>query len=176
MRKLHGTMLRNVWMHGTSLRLRLGDKVALTPASNIPNGGGRFYARPYSGEWADGIERPDEDSILLDPGDVSDVSRDTDSIEVSLTQRPVLTRDNRVEIETDRARLVIKVDDTTEISLPLDGDDKPGSLYPKSYDVRLYRDGRWFEYSRSHYGDSYALLLALAEAHGVRIMNPDGIA
>ena len=59
-----GIMLKTVKLTGTGLQLIQGQQVKLTPAMNIPNGQGWFYAQPaHCFDWG-------EDSILLDVGDV----------------------------------------------------------------------------------------------------------
>lgn len=61
---MHGLMCKDVQLTGTDLKLTRGQLVDLTPAANIPNGNGRYYASPAFGfEWGDA-------SILLDPDDV----------------------------------------------------------------------------------------------------------
>lgn len=50
---------------GTRLRLRKGQLVNVTPATNLPQGG--FFAAPVSGAWG-------EDSILLTAEDFRPVS------------------------------------------------------------------------------------------------------
>lgn len=59
-----GIMLKTVKLTGTDLQLIQGQQVKLTPATNIPNGHGRFYAQPaHCCDWGD-------NAILLDVGDV----------------------------------------------------------------------------------------------------------
>lgn len=65
-----GIMRNDVKLLGTTLNLDRLDIVHLTPATNQPNGDGRYFARPWNCIWPDGIERNPDDSILLDKGDV----------------------------------------------------------------------------------------------------------
>ena len=66
-----GTMKQDVKLLSTPLSLKKGQRVYLTFPDNQPNPVGKWFARPLDGIWADGIERSDEDSILLDPGDAA---------------------------------------------------------------------------------------------------------
>lgn len=59
----YGTMKRTIHLLGTALMLEEGERVHLTPATNIPGGG--YFARPLRGKWCDGITRNLEDSIHL---------------------------------------------------------------------------------------------------------------
>lgn len=63
-----GIMKKNVALLGTSLKLKEGEHVYLTFPSNQPDPKGKWFARPING-WSDGIERLDQHSILLEPGD-----------------------------------------------------------------------------------------------------------
>lgn len=63
-----GRMRKDVHLTATSLKLKYGEQVYLTFPSNQPVKIGKWFARPING-WSDGIERSDEDSILLEPGD-----------------------------------------------------------------------------------------------------------
>ena len=66
-----GTMRRSVNLTGTSLSLQKGQRVLLIEATNLPDVGyTRYFASPLDGNWADGLEHSEEDSILLDPDDV----------------------------------------------------------------------------------------------------------
>lgn len=58
-----GMMLKNIKLTGTSLSLEEGQLVKLTPATNIPNGEGRYYAEPLD-------DSDNSNSILLDTEDV----------------------------------------------------------------------------------------------------------
>lgn len=66
---MQGVMKCNVELLGTSLKLQAGQRVRLTPATNLPQGG--YFAAPSDGKWSDGIERCPEDSILVTADDVT---------------------------------------------------------------------------------------------------------
>lgn len=57
-----GTMKTDVHQLGTSLKLNAGQRVALTWANNLPQGG--WFARPADGSWGE------DNSMLIDGGDV----------------------------------------------------------------------------------------------------------
>ena len=68
-----GMMLTDVHLLGTSLKLQEGQTVSLTEAPNLPprtDGKPQYFARPENGKWSDGIERNEEDSILIEADDV----------------------------------------------------------------------------------------------------------
>lgn len=86
---LSGTMLQDVKLASTPLKLHKGMRVALTFPRNQPNPQGKWFARPLDGIWPDGIERSDEDSILLDPGDCTVDHLDQDEIQAIANQQTI---------------------------------------------------------------------------------------
>ena len=69
-----GTMVKDVHLAGAGLRLYVGQRVELTPATNMPDDVRAvcpWYARPADGHWRDGVERHPQYSILLDAGDAT---------------------------------------------------------------------------------------------------------
>lgn len=64
-----GTMLTDVILQSTSLRLQEGQRVHLTPTTNLPDKS-NYFARPADGKWSDGLDRDEADSILITPEDV----------------------------------------------------------------------------------------------------------
>lgn len=66
---LSGTMQTDVKLLSTPLELKKGQRVLLTFPDNQPNPHGKWFAQPLDGIWPDGVERSNEDSILLDIGD-----------------------------------------------------------------------------------------------------------
>lgn len=95
-----------------------------------------------------------------------------ESVHVKLAQQIKLGADNRVEIVTEGATIIIRTDDT-KITVPLLDVEEDGAVtIAKGDDVRYHRpDGTHVDFSVGHYGFSYALLLALAEAHNVRLLD-----
>ena len=70
-------MATAVELLGTSLSLQKGQKVKLIRARNLPypqNGG--YFASPADDKWSDGIEHNPDDSILINPGDLSSIELD----------------------------------------------------------------------------------------------------
>ena len=61
-------MASTVKLSGTDLVLYKGERVSLTPATNIPDG--YAFAAPLRNKWADGITRSPGTSILIEPSDV----------------------------------------------------------------------------------------------------------
>jgi hypothetical protein len=66
-----GIMKERVTLAGVlGMALEPGQQVILTAANNIPNAANKWFARPLSGVWSDGVERSSEDSILIDEADL----------------------------------------------------------------------------------------------------------
>lgn len=69
-------MATDIHLLGTPLKLQEGQTVEITVASNQPgyrDDNGlvvKYFARPVNCVWSDGIERSDEDSILIDLDDL----------------------------------------------------------------------------------------------------------
>jgi hypothetical protein len=74
-----GKMRKDVHQLSTSLKLKEGEQVYLTFPSNQPFKIGKWFARPVNG-WSDGIERSDQDSLLLEPGDAIPDKQSIDEI------------------------------------------------------------------------------------------------
>lgn len=74
-----GRMRKDVHQLSTSLKLKAGEQVYLTFPSNLPFKIGKWFARPIDG-WSDGIERSDQDSILLEPGDAMPDKQSIDEV------------------------------------------------------------------------------------------------
>lgn len=74
-----GRMRKDVHQLSTSLKLKDGEQVYLTFPSNQPFKIGKWFARPVNG-WSDGIERSDQDSLLLEPGDAIPDKQSIDEI------------------------------------------------------------------------------------------------
>ena len=74
-----GKMRKDVHQLSTSLKLKDGEQVYLTFPSNQPFKIGKWFARPVNG-WSDGIERSDQDSLLLEPGDAIPDKQSIDEI------------------------------------------------------------------------------------------------
>jgi len=74
-----GRMTKDVHQLSTSLKLKDGEQVYLTFPSNQPFKIGKWFARPVNG-WSDGIERSDQDSLLLEPGDAIPDKQSIDEI------------------------------------------------------------------------------------------------
>jgi hypothetical protein len=74
-----GKMRKDVHQLSTSLKLKAGEQVYLTFPSNQPFKIGKWFARPVNG-WSDGIERSDQDSLLLEPGDAIPDKQSIDEI------------------------------------------------------------------------------------------------
>jgi hypothetical protein len=95
-----------------------------------------------------------------------------ESLHVKLSQRPTLTDDNKVEIATDWARLVIRSNDVTVTLRLLDVEDDGALTIAPGDDVRYNKpDGSHVDFSVDHYGVSMALLMALAEAHKMNLVD-----
>ena len=65
-----GTMKHDVHLLSTSLKLQAGQVVKLIRATNIPQGGLMYYARPADGVWSDGVDHDDQHAILIDEKDL----------------------------------------------------------------------------------------------------------
>ncbi len=57
---------------GTSLEIEAGTIVLATEATNLP-GPNQWFIRPEAG-WSDGIERSEDDSILVNGGELAKIS------------------------------------------------------------------------------------------------------
>lgn len=69
---LTGTMKNIVGLAGVpGMRLEQGQRVRLVEATNLPDGIGAYFAAPLDGRWSDGVERSDDDSILVGFRDVT---------------------------------------------------------------------------------------------------------
>jgi len=68
-----GTMTTTAKMLGVhGMQLEQGQKVQLTEPSNLPKEyRHNWFARPLNGKWSDGVDRNEEDSILIDADDVT---------------------------------------------------------------------------------------------------------
>jgi len=74
-----GIMTKTVKLLGTSMVLRKGDRVFLTPTYNLPDKT-NFYASPANAVWSDGVDRYKEYSILVNPKEVDIIGQNGEDI------------------------------------------------------------------------------------------------
>jgi len=58
-------MLVGIQLLGTSLRLQKDDIVMVERAYNQPDNESKYFARPFSDQWSDGINHHENDSIMI---------------------------------------------------------------------------------------------------------------
>ena len=64
--KIYGTMNETVKLAGTDLEIHAGDRVHLTPATNLPpEEGYAYFARPLRGKWRNGYALSLDTSIAI---------------------------------------------------------------------------------------------------------------
>ena len=68
---MQAIMKTDIHLLGTSLKLQAGQRVHLTPATNMPPDSDiKFFARPADGVWSDGMERNEDASIGVNYDDL----------------------------------------------------------------------------------------------------------
>ena len=79
---MYAVMRNDVRQLGTGMELLKGERVILERATNLPDANRwvKYYARPASGKWCDGLERGPDDSILLDSTDINYDPNDVDDM------------------------------------------------------------------------------------------------